>query len=152
MKVILKEYVDKLGNIGDIVNVKPGYARNYLLPKGLALEINKHNLEIMKIKKQKEEKKLKLERLNAEEQKKKIESFTITIYKKAGENDVLFGSVTTSEIEEKLNELGANIEKKKIHLDEPIKRLGNYTCKIKLLQDLEAELKIEVLKQETSEE
>lgn len=152
MKVILKEYVEKLGNVGDIVNVKPGYARNYLLPKGLALEINKHNLEIMKIKKQKEEKKLQLERLNAEEQKKKIESFTITIHKKAGENDVLFGSVTTSEIEEKLKELGADIEKKKIHLDEPIKRLGNYTCKIKLLQDLEAELKIEVLKQETSEE
>ncbi len=144
MKVLLNENVEKLGKLGDLVDVKPGYARNYLFPKDLALAPNKHNMEIMKYKKVKAEKQLELEKLSAMEQKKKIEELTIVIEKKAGETDTLFGSVTAMEIEGKLAEMGLEIERKKFHLDEPIKKLGNYICKIKLVEDVEADLKIEV--------
>jgi large subunit ribosomal protein L9 len=147
MKIILNEGIEKLGEVGDIVDVKPGFARNYLFPKSFALEMNKHNLEVMKFKKVKVQKKFELEKLTAVEQKQKIEELTITIEKKSGENDVLFGSVTTQEIQGQLESIGVSIDKRKFHLEEPIKRLGNYTCKIKLMKDVEADLKIEVVKE-----
>jgi large subunit ribosomal protein L9 len=145
MKVILNSDLEGKGELGDIVEVKPGYARNYLLPKQLALRVTKHNLEVMKARRKKVEKKLEIERLSATEQKQKIEELTLTIEKKAGENDVLFGSVTTSDIEDKLQELGITLDRKKLHLDEQIKRLGHYTCKIKLMKGLDADLKIQVI-------
>ena len=89
-----------------------------------------------------------MEKLSAIEQKEKLEELTLTIEKKAGENDVLFGSVTVIEIEKKLEELGLKVERKKFHLAEPIKRLGSYSCKVKLFDDVEAEIKIEVVGQE----
>lgn len=147
MKVLLNETIDTLGKLGDLVDVKPGYARNYLLPKGLAIQPNKHNLEVMKFKVIKAKKKLELEKLSAIEQKKKIEGITLVMKKKAGETDTLFGSVTTMEIEAKLEEMGINIERKKFHLDEPIKKLGNYVCKVKLVEEIEADLKIEVVRE-----
>ncbi|MCK4942084.1 MAG: 50S ribosomal protein L9 [Candidatus Aminicenantes bacterium] len=145
MKVILNSDLEGKGELGDIVEVKPGYARNYLLPKQLALRVTKHNLEVMKARRKKVEKKLEIERLSATEQKQKIEELTLTIEKKAGENDVLFGSVTTSDIENKLEELGITLDRKKLHLDEQIKRLGHYTCKIKLMKGGDADLKIQVI-------
>jgi len=144
MKVLLNENIESLGRLGDLVDVKAGYARNYLLPKGLALTPNKHNMEIMKFKKVKAEKQMELEKLSAMELKTKIEEITLIIEKKAGETDTLFGSVTAMEIEGKLAEMGIEIERKKFHLEEPIKKLGNYVCKIKLVEDIEADLKIEV--------
>lgn len=145
MKVILNTDIEKIGEVGDIVEVKPGFARNYLFPKKMALIVTKNNLYLMKARKKKIQKQLEIERLSAEELKQKIEEITITIEKKAGENDVLFGSVTAQDIENKLGESGLNIDRKKFHLDEHIKRLGNYTCKIKLFKDVEAELRIEVV-------
>ena len=145
MKVILNSDLEGKGELGDIVEVKPGYARNYLLPKQLALPVNKHNLEVMKARRKKVEKKLEIERLSATDQKQKIEELTLSIEKKAGENDVLFGSVTTSDIEDKLGELGITIDRKKFHLDEQIKRLGHHTCKIKLMKGVDADLKIQVI-------
>jgi large subunit ribosomal protein L9 len=147
MKVILNENIENLGSLGDLVEVKPGYARNYLLPKGLALETTKHNLEVMKYKIIKAQKKLELEKLSAMDQKKNLEEITLTIAKKAGETDTLFGSVTAMEIESKLTEMGITIERKKFHLEEPIKKLGSYVCKIKLVEDIEADLKIEVVRE-----
>lgn len=147
MKVILNSNIEKLGIVGDVVEVKSGYARNFLFPKGFALEVNKHNLEIIEHKRKKIQKKLELEKLSATEQKEKLDAISLTIAKKSGENDVLFGSVTIPEIEEKLEEMGIKLERKKFHLDEPIKRLGNYTCKVKLFEDVVAELKIEVVQE-----
>lgn len=147
MKVILNENIENLGSLGDVVEVKPGFARNYLLPRELALENTKHNLEMMKYKKIKAQKKLELEKLSAVEQKKELEEITLTITKKAGETDTLFGSVTAMEIESKLAEMDITIERKKFHLEEPIKKLGSYVCKIKLVEDIEADLKIEVVRE-----
>jgi len=147
MKVLLNENLDNLGRLGDIVDVKPGYARNYLYPRNLAIEPNKHNLEVMKFKKIKAEKKLEQEKLTAAELKQKLDNLTLTISKKAGESDTLFGSVTSTEIQAKLEELGINIDKKKFHLEEPIKKLGSYVCKIRLMEEIESNVKIEVIKE-----
>lgn len=152
MKVLLNENIENLGRIGDMIDVKPGYARNYLFPKKLALAPNKHNLEIMKYKKAKAEKQLEQEKLSARGLKEKLEEVTLVIEKKAGETDTLFGSVTAMEIEYKLAELGFEIERKKFHLDEPIKKLGNYVCKIKLVEEIEADVKIEVIREGGEEE
>ncbi len=152
MKVLLNADIEQLGKVGDQVEVKPGYARNFLFPGNLALEINKHNLEIMVHRKRKMDKKRELEKLSAEEQKTKIELLKIEIEKKAGENDVLFGSVTTLEIEKKLKDLGVEIERKKIHLDEPIKKLGEFVSRIKLYEGVEAQLKIVVNKEGEEDE
>jgi large subunit ribosomal protein L9 len=146
MKVILTADVDKVGNLGDIIEVKKGFARNFLLPRKYAVEVTAHQVTLMGNKKKKHLKQLEIEKLSALEQKQKLEEISITIKKKAGENDVLFGSVTTSELEKELKAMGVSIEKKKLHLEEPIKRLGNYSLKIKLFKDVEAEIKIAVLK------
>ncbi len=147
MKIILNEDIEHLGQLGDLVEVKPGFARNYLFPRGFALKPTGHNLEMIKYKKIKAQKRLELEKLSALEQKQKLEELTLTIEKKAGESDTLFGSVTTIDIQEKLAELGTQIDRKKIHLDEPIKKLGHHLCKVKLIEDIEAEIKIEVVRQ-----
>jgi len=146
MKVILTADVEKVGNLGDIIEVKKGFARNFLLPRKYAIEVNAHNVTLLENKKKKHLKQLEIEKLSAVEQKRTLEGISITIKKKSGENDVLFGSVTTAELEKELKAMGVSVEKKKLHLDEPIKRLGNYTLKIKLFKDVEAEIKIAVLK------
>lgn len=151
MKVILTSDVEKIGNLGDVIEVKNGFARNYLLPRQLAVEHNAHNLSLMERRRKKHQQKLELEKLAAAEQKQKLEGVAITIRKKAGENDVLFGSVTTAEIEKELADKGFSVEKKKIHLDEPIKRLGDFTARIKLFQGVEAAIAITVRKEDEEE-
>jgi len=146
MKLILTSDVDKVGSLGDIIEVKKGFARNFLLPRKLAVEVTAHNVTLMEGKKKKHQKKLEVEKLSALEQKQKLDGVAIVIKKKAGENDVLFGSVTTAEIEKELEAKGFSVEKKRIHLEEPIKKLGVFAGKIKLFKDVEAEIKIEVLK------
>ncbi len=148
MKVILSADVEKVGSLGDVVEVKNGFARNFLLPRRLAMEVSEHNLALMAARKKKHQKKLEMEKHAAGEQKQKLEGVAITIRKKSGENDVLFGSVTTAEIERELAAKGFSVERKKIHLDEPIKRLGKFTAKVKLFQGVEAAIQIEVLKEE----
>ncbi len=148
MKVILTSDVEKIGSLGDVIEVKKGFARNFLMPRKLAMEVSAHNLALMEGRKKKHQKKLELEKISAIEQKQKFEGVAITIRKKAGENDVLFGSVTTAEIEKELAAKGFSVEKKKIHLEEPIKRLGDFTAKIKLFKDVEAAIQITVQKEE----
>lgn len=148
MKVILTSDVEKVGSLGDVIEVKKGFARNFLMPRQLALEVSEHNLALIAAKKKKHLKKLEMEKLAASEQKQKLEGVAISIRKKSGENDVLFGSVTTAEIEKELAAKGFSVDKKKIHLDEPIKRLGEFTAKIKLFQGVEAAIAITVLKEE----
>ncbi len=145
MKVILNADIEKLGEVGDTVEVKPGFARNYLLPRELALTVTKHNIDLMKIRKAKHQKKMEIEKLSAEEQKQKLEALSLKITKKAGENGVLFGSVTPHEVQDLLEEMGVQIERKKFHFDEAVKRVGHYTFKIKLFKDVEAEMKLEVI-------
>jgi large subunit ribosomal protein L9 len=144
MKVILTADIDKVGTVGDVIDVKMGYARNFLFPQKYALPVTPHNLGVMEVKKKKHQKKLEVEKLSAEQQKAKLESLAIVITKKAGENDILFGSVTAVDIENQLEAAGVTIDRKKIHFDEQIKRLGTYSCHIKLFKDVDAEMKIEV--------
>ncbi|MBN2345095.1 MAG: 50S ribosomal protein L9 [Candidatus Aminicenantes bacterium] len=148
MKVILTSDLEKVGSLGDVIEVKPGYARNFLLPRKLAMEVSEHNLALMEARNKKHQKKLELEKLSAVDQRQKLEGVVLSFRKKAGENDVLFGSVTTADIEKELADRGITVDKKKIHLDEPIKHLGEFTARIKLFKEVEAEIRIKVLKEE----
>ncbi len=148
MKVILTSDVEKVGSLGDVVEVKKGFARNFLMPRQLAVEVSEHNLALMAARRKKHQKKLEQEKLAAGEQKRRLEGVALTMRKKAGENDVLFGSVTTAEIEKALADQGFAVERKKIHLDEPIKRLGDFNARIKLFQGVEAVIPIAVVKEE----
>lgn len=147
MKVILLTDMEHLGSLGDVVEVKPGFARNYLLPRKYALPVTPHNLEQMENRRRKHQLIIEQEKLSAMELKERLEKLQLVIRKKAGENEVLFGSVTAADIEEKLAEHAVTIERKKIHFDEPIKRLGHFTLKLKLVKDVEAQLAVEVVKE-----
>jgi large subunit ribosomal protein L9 len=141
MKVILKENLENLGHIGDIVKVAPGYARNYLLPRGFAIEATLKNAKALDhAKRQMEYKKNKVLE-QARGLAAKIESLTLTIAHQAGEEGKLFGSVTNMELAEKLKEQGIEIDRKKI-VSEPIKQVGEYTAAVKLNPEVTATLKV----------
>jgi len=148
MKVILKHDVENVGRKGDIVNVSPGYGRNYLLPRKLALEVTSSNLKMIEIERQALKKKVESERQSFQDLIRRINEVTLTFSRKAGEKDLIFGSVSAADIKESLDRLGFEIEKKKIGLDEPIRRLGNYTIPVKVFHDDKATLRIEVRKEE----
>jgi large subunit ribosomal protein L9 len=149
MEVVLKKDYEQLGKAMDVVNVKDGYARNFLIPQGIAVvatEGNKKTVaESKKLAEKREEKKLK----DARQQAKKIEKIPCTIPVNVGEEDKLFGSVTTQEIADFLTKEGFAIEKRDIELEEPIKQLGVYSVKITLYKDIVAKLKVWVVKDET---
>ncbi len=148
MKVILKENIETLGHIGDIVKVAPGYARNYLLPKGLAIEATEKNAKALEhAKRQLEYKKNKVLE-QAKGLAARIEGLTLTLAHQAGEGDKLFGSVTNMELAEKLQAQGVEIDRKKIVLAEPIKHLGEYTIAIKVHPEVSANLKVVVERSE----
>lgn len=148
MKIILKQDVDNVGHKGDIVNVSPGFGRNYLIPKRLALEVTPSNVKMIEIERQSLKKKVEKERQSYQDVVRRLNELTITFSRKAGEKDMIFGSVSASDIKEALDKQGFEIEKKKIALDEPIKRLGNYTISVKVFHDDKASLKVEVRKEE----
>lgn len=144
MKVILKEEVKNLGAMGAVVNVTPGYARNYLLPRGLAAEANVKNVKALEHEKrviQDRARKLKDAAMSLSE---RIAAMSVTLKAKAGEEEKLFGSVTAKDIAEAVAGQGLEIDRKKIVLDEPIKRLGSYEVKIKLGHEVTAALRVEV--------
>ncbi len=151
MKVILKQDVENLGRKGDIVNVSAGYGRNYLIPRKMALEVTASNLKMVEMERQALKKKLDKERLSYQEQARRLSELTLTFIRKGGEKDLIFGSVSAADIKEALAERGFDLEKKKILLEEPIKRLGNYTVTVRVSPDEKAELKIEVRKEEGEE-
>ncbi len=148
MKVILIENFQNLGKIGDIVDVKDGYARNFLFPKKIALPATEENIKGLKRKMQEMQRKMEIEKLTIEELDRKLRALNLTIPKKCGEKDTIFGSVTVADIEEALSKAGFGIDKKKIQLKEPIKRLGIYTIPIRLHPSVISEIKIEVVKEE----
>ncbi len=151
MEIILIENVDNLGRRGDVVNVAGGYARNYLIPKGLAILATPGNLKFVEQQKLKWAKKEAKEKEEAETVAKSIENLEIEIFKKVGEEESLYGSVTSHDIADKLNELGYNIDKKKVSLDHPLKTLGEYTVPIKLHREVIANVKVIVKPEETNE-
>ncbi len=143
-KVILKENIETLGHIGDIVKVAPGYARNYLIPKGFAIEATTRNAKALEhAKRQMEYKKNKVKE-QATNLASKLEALTIVLTHQAGEGDKLFGSVTNMEVGEYLKNQGFEIDRKKIVLAEPIKHLGEYTAAVKVHPEVSATLKIVV--------
>ena len=148
MEIILREQVEKLGDRGDIVKVKAGYARNFLLPQRKAILVTPHNVR------QVEQEKVALVRREAIEKKEsellaqQLYELNLEFSRKVGENEVLYGSVTTMDIVQILLEKGFEIEKRKINLEEPLKSLGKHEVPIKLHREVTALLKIEVLKEE----
>jgi large subunit ribosomal protein L9 len=151
MKVILKNDVEKVGRKGDIVNVAPGFGRNYLIPRKLALEVTASNLKMIEIERQALKKKAEAERQSFQGVIQKLSQVTLTFPRRAGEKDVIFGSVSAGDIKEALDKLGFEVDKKRIHLDEPIKRLGNFTVPVKVYNEDKAEVKIVVVKEEAAE-
>ena len=147
MQVILKQHIEKVGQAGDLINVAPGFARNYLLPKKLAVLADAKSIKQLehqqRLKQAIKEKHLR----DCEKLARSIESLSLTIIRKAGESDRLFGSVTTMDIEEALAHEGVPVERKRIMLDEPIKSLGIYTVSIRLHQEVTANLKVWVVKE-----
>lgn len=152
MRVILKENIENLGKKGDLVDVAPGYGRNYLIPKNLALEVTPTNLKMIEMQQQALQKGLEKEMESHRALIDQLNEVTLTFPRKAGEKDAIFGSVSTGDVRDALEKLDFDIEKKKILLDEPIKKLGNYSVAIKVFHDEKAEIKVAVVKEEKTEE
>jgi large subunit ribosomal protein L9 len=147
MKIILREDVAELGKTGDMVKVKDGYARNYLIPRKLAVVADADNIQQLDHQKKVISDTQSRRKRDAEELAKKIEAVSCTIAKPVGEKDKLFGSVTTMDIEKILQNEGLKINKKQILLDQPIKVLGVYTVLIDLHPEVQAKLKVWVVKE-----
>lgn len=148
MKVILKEDVQGVGNIGDVLEVARGYARNYLLPRNKAAEATGRNLKAVDHAKRVIAEKAKKEKAEVEEYAKKVSATAVTITVQVGKDDKLFGSVTTKDIAEALAAKGIEVDKRKIHLDHPIKELGAVTVSIKLHSQVTATVHVTVVKTE----
>jgi large subunit ribosomal protein L9 len=148
MQIILQEDVEKLGTRGQVVEVKEGYARNFLLPKKLALEATPGNMKRLEKMRAVFAKKEATEKEAAEKLAELLTSVSLAMARKSGENEQLFGSVTAGDISEALAAQGFNIEKRKIALADPIKVLGEYEIPIKLHQEVNATVKLTVKKEE----
>jgi large subunit ribosomal protein L9 len=148
MKVILREDVENVGRKGDLINVAPGYGRNYLIPRKLALAVTSSNMNVIAIERASLKKKAEVERKSYLDLVQKLNATTLSFSRKAGEKDHIFGSVSAGDIQDGLAKLGFEIDKKRILLDEPIKRLGNYGVTIKVTPDDKAEVKVAVVKEE----
>ncbi|MBP2072087.1 MULTISPECIES: 50S ribosomal protein L9 [Thermoanaerobacterium] len=145
MKVILQKDVKGIGKAGDIVNVSDGYGRNYLLPRGLAIDATKSNINVLNEKKKAEEKKRQKEVEAAQEIAKKLSQETIKLKVKTGENGKLFGSITSKDIQDELKKRGYDIDKKKINLADAIKTTGTFNVDVKLYPGIQAKIKVEVV-------
>ncbi len=146
MKVILVKDMEKLGNVGDIVEVKDGYGRNFLVPQGIALPASNSNVRKVRNEIESLKKKATKQLDKFEELAEKLSSVRLTIKHEAGEEGKLFGSVTTSQIEKALEEAGfKEIEKKQIILEKPIRETGTYDVKIHLFQSIEATITVDIV-------
>jgi large subunit ribosomal protein L9 len=148
MKIILTKDVDALGMTGQIFNVAKGYARNYLIPQGFAVEATAQNLKRMEGERQKVEDRMLKAKDEAERARDKMSEVVITIAQKVGEEDRLYGSVTTMDIAAHLEKQGISIDRRKIHLDKPIKALGEFEVPVKLHPEVTAAVKVVVVPEE----
>jgi large subunit ribosomal protein L9 len=146
MEVILKEDIAKLGSAGEIVKVKEGYARNYLIAKGLAMEVSPANMKVVEFQKKARVAKEGEKKKKAQEIANKLSSISCTIPAQAGESDKLFGSVTNSDIADALTQEGVVVDKKDIVLEEEIHKLGIYYANVKLHPEVSQKVKIWVVK------
>jgi large subunit ribosomal protein L9 len=149
--VILRQNVPNVGEAGDLVTVKPGFARNYLLPRGLAFEATEGNIRRLEEDRRRADERTKRDFLEARRRSTALEAVSLTFNARAGEESKLFGSITTADIAEKLNaegNLGFEIDRRQIELDEPIKTLGVFNVPVKLHGDVRPEIKVWVIKEE----
>ena len=144
MEVILKEDVNKLGHRGDVVKVADGYGRNYLLPGKLAIEATAANKVVIEQMKASAVRKTAKEKISAEQQATELSAVELTFERKVGENEQLFGSVTSSDIAHELEQKGYTIDRRKISLEEPLRSLGEYHVPIKLHREVTAHVKVTV--------
>lgn len=145
MKVILKEDIKGVGKKGELINASEGYARNYLLPRGLALEGTEGNLAMLKEKKDSQKFKKENEQKEAQDLAKKLTGIVVKFKVKAGEGGRLFGSITSKDVAEEIKKQhGFDVDKKKIVLDEPIKSAGTYNVEVKVYPEVSAKIKVEV--------
>ncbi len=146
MKVILLQDIKGVGKKDEIINASDGYARNFLLPKKMAVEADKNNLNKLNVKKENEKQRKQNELENAKEIAEKMKTITLKIKAKSGENGKIFGGITSKEIAENLKEqYNINVDKKKISIQETIKMLGNYFVEIKLHEGITAKLAISII-------
>ena len=145
VQLILREEVPNLGRIGDVVKVRPGYARNYLLPRKLAVEANPRNLREFEHQKRQAMTRRETSKGVSIALKARIEAISLVITARAGEEGKLFGSVTNLDIERELRQKGVEVERRKIHLTEPIKQLGEFIVMVKLDPEVEASIKLNVV-------
>jgi large subunit ribosomal protein L9 len=151
MEVILKEDINKLGHRGDVVKIADGYGRNYLLPGKLAIEATANNKAVIEQMKGSSIRKLAKEKIESEELSRKLEAVELVFERKVGENDHLFGSVTSGDIAHQLEEKGYTVDRRKISLEEPLKTLGEFHVPIKLHREVTTHLKVTVKGDQTDE-
>ncbi len=147
MQIILQEDVEKLGHRGDVVTVKPGYARNFLLPKKLAVEATAGNLKAIERIRTSLAKKTATELEAAQKQAELLNGVALKFTRKTGENDQMFGSVTSADIAEGLGAQGFKIDKRQAQLSEPLKAIGEFPVTIKVFRDVTAQIKVTVEKE-----
>ena len=145
MKIILLQTYENLGKVGEIVNVKPGFARNYLIPNKIASLATAQNIKALEVFLKAQETKEAKNRVNLEALSKKLNSLTLKFEVQVGEDEKLFGSVTSQMISDELANQGYTIDKKEIQLDDSIKELGNYKIEINLAYELETKIKVKVI-------
>ena len=146
MELILRDDVEKLGRRGEIVKVKDGFARNFLLPRGLGMPVTAANKAMIEKERKAHQARLAKEKSEFEQLAARVATLRFIAPRKVGENDVLYGSVTSGDVAEFLKAKGIEIDKRKILLEEPLRQLGVYTVPIKLFQDVEAKIKVWVVK------
>lgn len=152
MKLILRADVENLGNLGDVVTVKPGYARNYLLPQGMAMVASDANIKVFELERKKLQARMDALRAEAKGLQGKIEALEIVIPMHVGENDKLYGSVTTSIIGDALAAQGVEVDRRRILLDAPIRTLGEHPVRVRLHANVTAVLQVKVISDHKPEE
>ncbi len=145
IEVILKEYVEHLGNRGEVVKVADGYARNYLLPRKLALAVTDENKRQIERERTKAEAREREERTAAEAMASRLETAEVSIARRVGENEMLYGSVTSADIADALAAKDLVVDRRRILMDEPLKALGEHTVSVKLYRDVTVALKVQVV-------
>jgi large subunit ribosomal protein L9 len=148
IEVILKEPVEHLGNRGEIVKVADGYARNYLLPRQLALAVTPGNKRQIEFERKRGAEREAAERTDASSLAARLAQVECVVARRVGEKETLYGSVTSADVADALSLLGFEIDKRKIQLDEPLKQLGEFTVPVKLHRDVTAQVKVLVVKSE----